>query len=112
MVDLMTKESTTPKSGDSLKRFPSIWNSNTKFFHTFKIIANLDDKQRIFVDYVMPHVPGDQQPHLQVSILGHHVVGLLERGSNRTLVGPKGPNLLQRHGLTLQSYTVECAVHS
>ncbi|KAK9730858.1 Reverse transcriptase (RNA-dependent DNA polymerase) [Popillia japonica] len=55
-------------------------------------------------------VSGDQRPYMETKILGHPIVGLLDSESSRTLVGPKGLDLLQRLGLVLQREVVECTV--
>lgn len=64
----------------------------------------------MFLDYVMSRVTGDQRPYLEITILGCPVVGLLDSGASRTIVGASGLAILQRLGLRLNSCETVCTV--
>ncbi|KAF2879264.1 hypothetical protein ILUMI_26910 [Ignelater luminosus] len=63
--------------------------------------------QKLFLDYVMSRVSGDQRPYLEISVLGYPIIGLLDTGASRTSVGPSGYAILQRLGLKLQLLSIE-----
>ncbi|KAJ8969833.1 hypothetical protein NQ317_012687 [Molorchus minor] len=71
---------------------------------------NTELKKKIFLDYVITQVVGDQRPYLKVSILGCPLVGLLDSGASRTLVGTSGYEILKRVGLPLRPADVKCTV--
>ncbi|KAJ8973783.1 hypothetical protein NQ317_006507 [Molorchus minor] len=46
-----------------------------------------------------PHVNGDERPYVTVSIFGKRLLGLLDSGASRTIVGNKGWQILKDIGL-------------
>ncbi|KAJ8927539.1 hypothetical protein NQ314_019981 [Rhamnusium bicolor] len=69
-----------------------------------------DISQQIFLDYVIAQVTGDQRPYLEVSVLGFPMMGLLDSGASRTLVGATGYEILRQIGLSLQPMVTQCKV--
>lgn len=67
-------------------------------------------KRKFFLDYVLTQVTGDQRPYLEIHILGYPVIGLLDSGASRTLVGASGYEILKRVGLSLTPSIIECTV--
>ncbi|KAJ8931007.1 hypothetical protein NQ314_016142 [Rhamnusium bicolor] len=51
------------------------------------------------LDYVLAHVKGDERPYLTVSIFGKSLLGLLDSGASRTIIGGKGWKILKSIGL-------------
>lgn len=54
---------------------------------------------RCILDFVLSHACGDERPYVNVSIFGKDILGLLDSGSNSTLIGGKGWDLLKSIGL-------------
>ena len=50
---------------------------------------------------ILDHRQGDSRPHLVVEIVGIKIPGLLDSGSNRTILGASGWNLLKDSGIQL-----------
>lgn len=67
-------------------------------------------KRKIFLDYVLMQVAGDQRPYLEINILGLPVIGLLDSGASRTLVGASGYEILKKVGLPLTPSVTKCTV--
>lgn len=55
------------------------------------------------IDYILSHAQGDERPYLQVSILGIKILGLLDSGASRTILGKVGWEKLKSLNLTLRS---------
>lgn len=61
---------------------------------------------------ILDKVPGDNRPYLVVNIMGVKIPGLLDSGSNRTILGSSGWELLKESGIQLlppQSRSVSTA---
>lgn len=69
-----------------------------------------DFQNKILLDYIVSHAQGDQRPYLQISILGYSLLGLLESGASRTLVGLPGYEILLSLGLKLIKQESSCTV--
>ena len=69
-----------------------------------------DFKNKILLDYIISHAQGDHRPYLQVSILGFSMLGLLDSGATRTLVGLPGYEILLSLGLKLIKQSNFCTV--
>lgn len=54
---------------------------------------------RHVLDFVLSHAYGDERPYVKVSIFGKSILGLLDSGSNSTLIGGKGWDILKSIGL-------------
>ena len=81
------------------------------FTQTSQITTNaLDFPHKILLDYIISHAHGDQRPYLQVEILGYSMLGLLDSGASRTLVGLPGYETLLSLGLKLFKQTNSCTV--
>jgi hypothetical protein len=65
------------------------------------------DRTRIILDYVLSHLHGDERPYLKVKIMGTPILGLLDSGAMRTVVGGVGWRKLQNLDLPLQSSVVD-----
>lgn len=62
------------------------------------------------LDYVLAHAQGDQRPFLNVNIFGKTLLGLLDSGASRTIVGSAGWSILKSL-CTLQSCEIpQCTV--
>lgn len=64
------------------------------------------------LDYVVQHVSGDERPYLEITVLGCPVLGLLDSGASRTIVGRTGFAILKSLGLKLVRSAVSCTVAS
>lgn len=60
-------------------------------------------RRQALVDFILAHAEGDCRPHLEVSILGHPFLGLLDSGSSVTLVSGLVLDKLLKLGLTLKT---------
>lgn len=56
----------------------------------------------IQLDYVLFNQTEDGRPHVQVNILGVNLLGLLDSGSSRTILGKAGWNKLEELGLVFE----------
>lgn len=54
---------------------------------------------RYVLDYVLAHVQGDERPYVTVSIFDKTLLGLLDSGASRTIIGNRGWKLLKDIGL-------------
>lgn len=73
--------------------------------------ANVDDfEKKAVLDFILSHSHGDERPYLEISILDVPLLGLLDSGASRTLVGKPGYEILLRLGLKLQKKSVTCTV--
>lgn len=64
--------------------------------HSVEII-----QRKTIVDFIISHASEDRRPYMEVSILARSMLGLLDSGSNRTLVGKNGCDILLSLGLVL-----------
>ena len=53
------------------------------------------------LDFVLDSVGADERPYLQVEILGVRILGLLDTGASKTILGGKGWKLIQHLALSL-----------
>lgn len=51
------------------------------------------------IDFILANVSGDERPYLNVEVLGQKILGLLDSGASRTIVGGKGYELFKGLGL-------------
>lgn len=58
-------------------------------------MTNNDYKTTVILDYVLAHAKGDQRPFLSVSIFGKELLGLLDSGASKTIVGSSGWEILK-----------------
>ncbi|KAK9700984.1 Reverse transcriptase (RNA-dependent DNA polymerase) [Popillia japonica] len=59
------------------------------------------DKQQVLLDFVLAHAQGDERPYLTVTIFGQQMLGLLDSGASRTILGSQGWKCLQKLGVGL-----------
>lgn len=62
---------------------------------------NLPDKHKIILDYILSQVEYDQRPYLEVTVFNTKMLGLLDSGASRTIVGIPGWKILEELGLKL-----------
>lgn len=55
------------------------------------------------LDYILQNAKPDERPYLQISIFGRNILGLLDTGATRTILGRKGWALLSTLGFQLDS---------
>uniref|UniRef100_A0A6P7H6D6 Multidrug resistance-associated protein 4-like n=1 Tax=Diabrotica virgifera virgifera TaxID=50390 RepID=A0A6P7H6D6_DIAVI len=55
------------------------------------------------LDFILDHAQNDERPYLRVSVLGTEMLGLLDSGASRTIVGSTGWKLLRSLGLEIDS---------
>lgn len=66
---------------------------------------------RPILDYVLEHAQNDERPYLRVDVLGREILGLLDSGASRTILGGLGWTLVKNLGLRLDSsQTPTCKV--
>ena len=65
---------------------------------------------KCLLDFIISHVNGDERPYLEIFILGYSVLGLLDSGASRTIVGQPGLKILESLGLELIKFPTTCTV--
>lgn len=69
------------------------------------------DKFQVILDYVLGQVVGDERPYLTVEVLGKKLLGLLDSGASRTIIGNKGIKFIEDLGLGIdRSKKSSCTV--
>lgn len=69
-----------------------------------------DFRNKFVLDFILSHAQGDQRPFLELSILGCPILGLLDSGASRTIVGLPGFEILQSLGLKMVKQSTNCTV--
>ncbi|KAB0800562.1 hypothetical protein PPYR_02626 [Photinus pyralis] len=59
------------------------------------------NRVKCLLDFVFSHVQGDERPHIRVNILGKEMLGLLDSGATRSVIGERGCKILRSTGLPL-----------
>ncbi|CAH0556831.1 unnamed protein product [Brassicogethes aeneus] len=67
-------------------------------------------RNQVILDYILSQVRDDERPYLEISVLGKRLVGLLDSGASRTIVGSGGWDILRCLNLPLRSCSVACTV--
>lgn len=77
-----------------------------------KSSVNTDStKIKPILDYILDHSEGDERPYLKVKIFGTEVLGLLDSGASRTIIGLNGWKRIKDLGITIdQSSRINCKV--
>lgn len=57
-----------------------------------------NDKVKHFLDFILAHATGDDRPYVEVNIYGTRILGLLDSGANKTIVGKIGWKIFQNLG--------------
>lgn len=94
------------------KRKPETLSDRKRSLDPLNAIDKPKFDNRVLLDYVISRVSGDQRPYLEVTVLNYPILGLLDSGASRTLVGPRGYEILLQLGLKLVPHHVECTVAS
>ena len=64
----------------------------------------------MLLDFIISHAHGDERPYVETSISGYKMLGLLDSGASRTIVGQPGFKILQSLGLKLIRQSTTCTV--
>jgi len=72
--------------------------------------TKLFSNDKILLDYVLSHAGTDERPYLKVEIFNRPVLGLLDSGATRSLVGLTGYQILQKLHLKLIRPEHRCSV--
>lgn len=63
------------------------------------------------LDFILSHAEQDERPYLEVDVLGHTLLGLLDSGASRTFLGQQGWNIIKDLNIRLDtSRKVRCTV--
>lgn len=73
-------------------------------------LHSLIERNRILIDFVLMHASDDRCPYLRISILNYPLLGLLDSGASRTLIGGTAWLILQQLSLKLQKSQTYCNV--
>lgn len=66
---------------------------------------------RVVLNYILHHAKNDERPYLKVSIFGNTVLGLLDSGSSRTILGGRGWTVVRDMGVELRPVeNIKCTV--
>lgn len=55
------------------------------------------------LDYILDHAVDDERPYLKVKVFGLEILGLLDSGASRTIIGSTGWKLIQSLGFLIDS---------
>lgn len=69
---------------------------------------NSVDRVQILLDFVLENAVGDERPYLTVEILGKSILGLLDSGASRTILGSKGLSVVRDLNLSVNSNKRTC----
>ncbi|XP_060524827.1 uncharacterized protein LOC132701138 [Cylas formicarius] len=58
-------------------------------------MSSMATKSRAILDFIFAHAKGDTRPYLEVDIYGKVLLGLLDSGSSRTILGADGWRMLE-----------------
>lgn len=73
-------------------------------------MSDSDISRKSILDFIIAHAENDQRPYLEVDILGYKLLGLLDSGASRSIIGMPGLCLLEKLGFSLQKQTTTCTV--
>lgn len=62
-----------------------------------------DQPTRYAIDFILANVSGDERPFLKVNVLGQELLGLLDSGASKTILGGEGYKLFKQLNLKLYS---------
>lgn len=82
-------------------------------FQTLSFLTVTDaipEKNKVILDYIIAHAKADERPYLAVSILGKKLLGLLDSGASRTIIGKDGWRMLESLCKLDTSQTTTCTV--
>lgn len=66
---------------------------------------------QVFIDFLLANVKGDERPYLRVEVFGHELLGLLDSGASKTVIGGKGYEIFRQFNLKLlPSSSTSCVV--
>lgn len=91
---------------EGLKRravFSRKFRNSTTHYNPYHHRLSDVQQNKILLDFVLSHAYGDQRPYLEVNILGRAVLGLLDSGATRTIIGRSGWEFLQMAGCPLNT---------
>ncbi|KAG5868007.1 hypothetical protein JTB14_024058 [Gonioctena quinquepunctata] len=86
-----------PKLLEAGKRQPTLLNDRVRGVDRECSV----DKLQVLLDFVLDHTVGDERPYLRVEVLGKSLLGLLDSGASRTILGGKGWEVIRELGLQL-----------
>ncbi|KAG5884122.1 hypothetical protein JTB14_009177 [Gonioctena quinquepunctata] len=86
-----------PKLLEAGKRQPTLLNDRVRGVDRECSV----DKLQVLLDFVLDHTVGDEHPYLRVEVLGKSLLGLLDSGASRTILGGKGWKVIRELGLQL-----------
>lgn len=62
------------------------------------------------LNFILAHAEGDERPYLTIYVLGEPLLGLLDSGASRSILGASGWEQLRRLGLRLRKSSSVCRV--
>lgn len=68
------------------------------------------DRTKIILDYILETLENDERPYVTVTILDKDLLGLLDSGASRTILGQKGWELFKDIGYKLEKNVIRCKV--
>lgn len=72
--------------------------------------SQLENSQKMLLDYIISHSGQDQRPYLEVFVLGVKILGLLDSGASSTIVGDRGLRILRSLGLQLSPTSTQACM--
>lgn len=64
----------------------------------------------VLLDFILAHAQGDERPYLEIYILEHKFMGLLDSGASCTVAGKMGWEILKGLDLPMRSSIINCTV--
>lgn len=74
-------------------------------------VQQVDQRLVNCLDFILESVSGDERPYLSVEVFGESILGLLDSGASRTVLGAKGGEIFRKFRLPLlPSESTSCTV--
>lgn len=59
----------------------------------------IDPGFQVFIDFILANVHSDERPYLNVEVFGHTLLGLLDSGASKTIIGSRGYDIFKQFNL-------------
>lgn len=78
-----------------------VTNSTRYFSALTRKSEQMGNRSKIILDYVLESVGKDKRPYLEVCVFGHRMLGLLDSGASKTVLGRSGIQLVSKFDLLI-----------
>ena len=94
------------------KRSEAVLDGCDKIVNTYSAANNVfvSNRNQVLLEYILQGVANDERVYLKVSVYGINLLGLLDSGASRTILGNKGWAKIRDMGLDLVTVNFNCTV--